>query len=85
MQSLLRKYENYYFFYHYYKAMSIKQGCTCLTLHWEDTCHVVHKVVTHVQTETHENLKRQPRCTIRGWAKDVQFTEKNGKIVAIVK
>lgn len=62
------------FFYHYNKPESHKQGRNVMTLHWEDTCHMVQKVICTAGTETH-NQKRQPRCIIRGWATKVYFTQ----------
>jgi hypothetical protein len=59
------------FFFHYYKAESQKQGRNVMTMHWESTCHMVNFVKTHgADIESHDQ-KRQPRCIMRGWAKEV--------------
>jgi len=70
------------FFFHYYKAESVKQGRNVLTMHWEKVCHIVHHVKTHgVDIETHAQ-KRQPRCIMRGFAKEIMFEHKinNNKV-----
>ena len=55
------------FFYHYNKPESVRQDCNVLTLHWEDTCHLVNDIEVQAHTETHSQ-KHQPRCIMRGWA-----------------
>jgi hypothetical protein len=61
------------FFFHYHKAESCKQGRNVLTMHWQNACHPVHHIKTHgVDIETHAQ-KHQPRCIMRGWAKEVSF------------
>jgi hypothetical protein len=72
------------FFYHYNKAASRATGCTTLTLHWENTCHMINWIVLHVGSESHAQ-KRQPNCVIRGWANDVQFTKTNAGVIAVVR
>ena len=67
------------FFFHYYKAESQKQGRNVLTMHWENTCHIIHHVKAHgVDIETHTQ-KRQPRCVIRGFASEILFSTANPK------
>jgi hypothetical protein len=70
------------FFFHYYKAESIKQGRNVMTIHWEDTCHMVNFVKTHgADIETHDQ-KKQPRCIMRGFAKAIVFADSPKGIVA---
>ena len=67
------------FWFHYNKPESKKQGKNILTIHWKDACHKVHAIKCEVPTESH-NRKGQPRCIIRGWAKDIDFNNQTAFI-----
>ncbi len=71
------------FFFHYNKPESRKQGRNVITLHWNDTCHLIHKIVSDTGFESHDQ-KRQPRCIMRGWANNVYFTRRGDKTIAHV-
>lgn len=72
------------YFFHYHKELSRKQGKNVLTMHWEKACHMTHDVVLHgVNMETHAQ-KKQPRCIMRGFAKEVVFIDNGGHITAHV-
>jgi hypothetical protein len=54
-------------------------------MHWQNACHPVHHIKTHgVDIETHAQ-KHQPRCIMRGFAKEIIFSTTNvetGEITA---
>lgn len=74
------------FWFHYNKPESVKQGRNVLTVHWEDTCHMVNAIKCEVPIETHDR-KAQPRCTLRGWAGIVHISAHvgSGRVIATIK
>jgi len=73
------------FFYHYNKPEARKQGRNVITIHWQNTCHLVNKIMTlGLDVESHEQ-KNQPRCIMRGFAQKVEFTNnEDGTITGII-
>ena len=68
------------FYYHYNKPASKKLGKPILTIHWNDKCNLVEKIICNVPTWSH-NRKHQPHCVIKGKANDIQF---NNNVAIIV-
>tara|TARA_Y100000310_G_C20687095_1_gene819741 strand:- start:1234 stop:1527 length:294 start_codon:yes stop_codon:yes gene_type:complete len=60
------------FYYHYNKIVSKKEGRSFLTLHYNNKCLLVNKIICNVSTETH-NRKQQPHCIVRGWSRSVSI------------
>lgn len=73
------------FFYHYNKPEAHKQGRNVITIHWEEACHMVNKIMTlGLDVESHDQ-KRQPRCIMRGFATKVEFAHnEDGTITGII-
>lgn len=72
------------FFYHYNKPASLKAGVPKLSVHFEDTCHIVDHVKCAVQCESHHQT-RQPRCIMRGHARTLTIVNdvKRGRVATI--
>jgi uncharacterized cupin superfamily protein len=55
------------FWLHYNKPASLSAGENRLSIHFNDTCHIIKGVDCHVRI-TSRNRKRQPRCVMAGEA-----------------
>ncbi len=62
------------FFYHYNKPASLKYNLPKLSLHFQNKCHILNKIICHVPTYSH-NQKRQPRVIIKGNAREIKIVD----------
>ena len=53
------------FWFHYNKPVSLKNGKPQITIHHNNTCHIVDNIVCNVPTYGHLR-KEQPRFVIKG-------------------
>tara|TARA_R110002020_G_scaffold2529_4_gene12104 strand:- start:258 stop:491 length:234 start_codon:yes stop_codon:yes gene_type:complete len=72
------------FWFHYHKQESTRQSRNVLTIHWKNKCNMVNGIICEAPTETH-NRKAQPRCILRGWANTIEFIEKDGETLGVIK
>jgi len=72
------------FWFHYHKQESSRQSRNVLTIHWKNKCNMVNSIICEPPTETH-NRKEQPRCILRGWANTIEFIEKDGETLGVIK
>lgn len=60
------------FFFHYHKAMSKKYGRNKLSIHYQNKCCLVSRIVCKVPIST-KNNKQQPRCVLTGKANNIKI------------
>jgi hypothetical protein len=56
--------------FHYNKPASLAAGANRLTVHFRGVCHIVEGVDCEVPIKSHNN-RIQPRCVMKGNAKEV--------------
>lgn len=72
------------FWLHYNKPQSTKQGLPVWSVHFGNRCHMAHKIICGVNTETYTR-RTQPCGVLRGHCIDIEFhTELTGKITAVI-
>lgn len=68
------------FHFHYNKPASLKFKSPKISLHFNNTCYIIDKLVCKVPTFSH-NQKRQPRLVIKGKAKEIKIVDNVAEIV----
>jgi hypothetical protein len=63
------------FYFHYNKPSSQRTGKTQVSVHFNNTCHIVDNVICEVPT-TGKISKRQPRFVMKGKAKKLTIKNK---------
>ena len=66
------------FFYHYNKPESQHRGKPIISVHFDNTCHMVESLEVNVPTWAHTNMKRSPKFVMKGRAK--KFSINNEEI-----
>ena len=66
-----KKKKPFRFWFHYNKPEAQKQRCCVMTLHYGNTCHLIHSISCKVEIESKERLQ-QPKCVIQGWASHIK-------------
>jgi hypothetical protein len=73
------------FFFHFNRPASLKAGTPKLSIHWNNSCRIVDKIICNVPTESRIN-KRQPRVVMIGKSNYIEVsTEIDGTEIATIE
>jgi len=67
------------FYFHFNKPETIRQGSPKISVHIDNTCYILDKLIIEVET-TSKFSKRQPRFVMKGKAKNFNYNQKKGEM-----